>query len=224
MAACTRSRDVSLSVGDGTVRRHRRAERRRQDDAVQGHLRDRDAACPGAFCTRARICSRCLRRSAPHLGIAHVPEGRQVFASMTVLENLEMGAYLPAGRAAWRRSLERIFTLFPVLADRRSSSRVRCRAASSRWWRSAAGSPPRPSCCLLDEPSMGLAPGRGGHDLRVHRGDPSRGRRHHPAGRAASGGGAARPATWVTSWRRAGWCCRARAMCCWPTTGSGRRI
>src|SRR5256714_11842161 len=55
-----------------------------------------------------------------HLGIAHVPEGRQVFKSLTVLENLEMGAHLPAGRAAWQRNLERILTLFPVLAERRS--------------------------------------------------------------------------------------------------------
>src|SRR5437660_12606021 len=54
-----------------------------------------------------------------HLGIAHVPEGRQVFAAMTVLENLEMGAYSRRGRADWARNLERILTLFPVLAERR---------------------------------------------------------------------------------------------------------
>src|SRR5204862_7883938 len=54
-----------------------------------------------------------------HLGIAHVPEGRQVFAAMTVLENLEMGAYSTRGRGQWQRNIERIFTLFPVLAERR---------------------------------------------------------------------------------------------------------
>ena len=54
-----------------------------------------------------------------HLGIAHVPEGRQVFASMTVLENLEMGAYSTRGRAEWHRNIDRILTLFPVLAERR---------------------------------------------------------------------------------------------------------
>jgi branched-chain amino acid transport system ATP-binding protein len=52
-----------------------------------------------------------------HLGIAHVPEGRQVFAAMTVLENLEMGAYSTRGRAEWQRNLDRILTLFPVLAE-----------------------------------------------------------------------------------------------------------
>src|SRR5690349_13274989 len=54
-----------------------------------------------------------------HLGIAHVPEGRQVFASMTVLENLEMGAYSTRGRAEWHHNIDRILTLFPVLAERR---------------------------------------------------------------------------------------------------------
>ncbi|MGA8004108.1 MAG: ATP-binding cassette domain-containing protein, partial [Pseudolabrys sp.] len=54
----------------------------------------------------------------PHLGIAHVPEGRQVFPSLTVMENLEMGAYTESGRRDWRSNIERIFALFPVLAER----------------------------------------------------------------------------------------------------------
>ena len=55
----------------------------------------------------------------PHLGIAHVPEGRQVFPSLSVMENLEMGAFTAAGRRAWKDNIERIFTLLPVLAERR---------------------------------------------------------------------------------------------------------
>jgi ABC-type sugar transport system ATPase subunit len=54
-----------------------------------------------------------------HLGIAHVPEGRQVFKTLTVRENLEMGAYPKAGRAQWTQTLDRIHTLFPILAERR---------------------------------------------------------------------------------------------------------
>src|SRR5690349_22633547 len=54
-----------------------------------------------------------------HLGIAHVPEGRQVFGALTVLENLEMGAYSQSGRSEWTRNIERILALFPVLAERR---------------------------------------------------------------------------------------------------------
>src|SRR6478672_9984052 len=53
-----------------------------------------------------------------HLGIAHVPEGRQVFKTLTVRENLEMGAYPKAGRAQWHHTIERIHTLFPILAER----------------------------------------------------------------------------------------------------------
>ena len=56
--------------------------------------------------------------SRAHLGIAHVPEGRQVFKTLTVRENLEMGAYPKAGRAQWHHTLERIHTLFPILAER----------------------------------------------------------------------------------------------------------
>jgi branched-chain amino acid transport system ATP-binding protein len=54
----------------------------------------------------------------PHLGIAHVPEGRQVFPSLSVLENLEMGAYTEAGRRAWKKNLKRIYAWLPVLAER----------------------------------------------------------------------------------------------------------
>ena len=81
------------------------------------------------------------------LGIAHVPEGRQVFASMTVMENLEMGAYTRKGQAALGRDAADDPAAVPD--PRRSgatSSPARSRAASSRCWRSGAGSLPRRSC------------------------------------------------------------------------------
>ena len=56
----------------------------------------------------------------PHLGIAHVPEGRQVFASLSVYENLEMGAYTDAGRRDWAKNIESIFGWFPRLKERRT--------------------------------------------------------------------------------------------------------
>jgi branched-chain amino acid transport system ATP-binding protein len=93
-----------------------------------------------------------------HRGIAHVPEGRQVFRTMTVLENLEMGAYGRAGRVAWARSLERIFTLFPVLAERRLQLAGTLSGGEQQMLAIGRGIASSPKLLLLDEPSMGLAP------------------------------------------------------------------
>ena len=93
-----------------------------------------------------------------HLGIAHVPEGRQVFASMTVLENLEMGAYATRGRADWGRNLDRILTLFPVLAERRGQLAGTLSGGEQQMLAIGRGIASAPRLLLLDEPSMGLAP------------------------------------------------------------------
>jgi branched-chain amino acid transport system ATP-binding protein len=93
-----------------------------------------------------------------HLGIAHVPEGRQVFPSLTVLENLEMGAYPAAGRGAWQASRERIFTLFPVLAERRGQLAGTLSGGEQQMLAIGRGIASAPRLLLFDEPSMGLAP------------------------------------------------------------------
>jgi branched-chain amino acid transport system ATP-binding protein len=93
-----------------------------------------------------------------NLGIAHVPEGRQVFAAMTVLENLEMGAYSGRGRSAWHRNLDRIFALFPVLAERRSQLAGTLSGGEQQMLAIGRGIASSPQLLLLDEPSMGLAP------------------------------------------------------------------
>jgi branched-chain amino acid transport system ATP-binding protein len=91
-----------------------------------------------------------------HLGIAHVPEGRQAFAAMTVLENLEMGAYAAApGKAT---PLERIFALFPVLAERRHQLAGTLSGGEQQMLAIGRGIASAPRLLLLDEPSMGLAP------------------------------------------------------------------
>ncbi|HEV2100078.1 MAG TPA: ABC transporter ATP-binding protein [Stellaceae bacterium] len=92
------------------------------------------------------------------LGIAHVPEGRQVFAAMTVLENLEMGAYSTRDRSTWQRSLDRIFALFPVLAERRSQLAGTLSGGEQQMLAIGRGIASSPKLLLLDEPSMGLAP------------------------------------------------------------------
>ena len=97
-------------------------------------------------------------RDRAHLGIAHVPEGRQVFSNLTVLENLEMGATPAKGRAEWTRNLERCFSLFPVLAERRSQLAGTLSGGEQQMLAIGRGLASSPRLLLLDEPSMGLAP------------------------------------------------------------------
>jgi branched-chain amino acid transport system ATP-binding protein len=92
-----------------------------------------------------------------HLGIAHVPEGRQPFSSMTVLENLEMGAYA-AGRRQTRQPFERVFTLFPVLRERRDQIAGTLSGGEQQMLAIGRGIASMPRLLMLDEPSMGLAP------------------------------------------------------------------
>ena len=93
-----------------------------------------------------------------HLGIAHVPEGRQVFKTLTVLENLEMGAVPERGRAEWARNLEQIFALFPVLKERSDQPAGTLSGGEQQMLAIGRGLASSPRLLMLDEPSMGLAP------------------------------------------------------------------
>jgi branched-chain amino acid transport system ATP-binding protein len=92
------------------------------------------------------------------LGIAHVPEGRQVFASMTVMENLEMGAYTRSGRERWAELLPTILELFPVLGERRDQMAGTLSGGEQQMLAIGRGLASAPELLMLDEPSMGLAP------------------------------------------------------------------
>ncbi len=99
---------------------------------------------------------------APHLvaamGIAHVPEGRKIFPRMTVMENLEMGAFNQPDRAKFSQDFERVTGLFPRLKERLAQKGGTLSGGEQQMLAIARAMMSRPKILLLDEPSMGLAP------------------------------------------------------------------
>jgi branched-chain amino acid transport system ATP-binding protein len=116
--------------------------------AVGGRIRLRDRDLTAA--TSAEVLG---------AGIAHVPEGRRLFATMTVQNNLLMGAYLRTdGAAAVRRDLDMVMTIFPVLRDRRRQDAATLSGGEQQMCAIARGFMSRPALLMIDELSLGLAP------------------------------------------------------------------
>jgi branched-chain amino acid transport system ATP-binding protein len=103
-----------------------------------------------------------ITRTDPHrivkLGISQSPEGRRLFPRMTVLENLEMGAFQRSDRDGMREDLERVYALFPRLHERRTQKAGTLSGGEQQMCAMGRALMARPKLLMLDEPSMGLAP------------------------------------------------------------------
>ena len=121
---------------------------------VSGMLRPRS----GSISLNGNEISQAPTSKIVENGISHVPEGRQIFPTMTVLENLEMGAQFPRTRKVQQETLEQVFTYFPRLKERLEQKAGTLSGGEQQMLAMGRGLMSLPTLMMLDEPSLGLAP------------------------------------------------------------------
>src|SRR5216117_951465 len=122
--------------------------------AISGLLKPRS----GQILYQGRNIANLPAHQIVKLGISHVPEGRMIFANLTVMENLLMGAYLQTDKQVIARELEYGFGIFPRLKERQKQIAGTLSGGEQQMLAIARALMSRPKCLMLDEPSLGIAP------------------------------------------------------------------
>ena len=153
----TALQDVSLTVKQGaivTLIGANGAGKTTTLKAISGLLKAR----AGEILYEGRNIANLPPHQIVKLGLSHVPEGRMVFANLTVIENLMMGAYLQRDKAVIRRELDYVFGIFPRLQERQAQIAGTLSGGEQQMLAIGRALMSRPKFLMLDEPSLGLAP------------------------------------------------------------------